>query len=160
MIFKTGDILNCTGHAPHSKGIMIATKSKYSHTAIVLVVWGEIYVIDAQSNGVSPKPFLEWQKKYKYTYEVRRAPFLIDEQAFYKKAMSKSGLTAYDWEGLLIKQPWKLITGKWRNKGEKEDDKQYCSEYAAWCYGVIESYRMSPQDFYEWQIRKKFLIIE
>lgn len=160
MNLKTGDILNCSGHAPHSKMIMKSTKSKFSHTAIVLVVWGQVYIIDAQSNGVTPKPFEEWQKKYKYTIEVRRAPFPIDEQAFYKKAMSKSGLTAYDWEGLLIKQPWKLITGSWRHKGEKEDDKMYCSEFGAWCFDVVESYRMSPQDFYVWQLKNKFLKID
>jgi hypothetical protein len=73
--------------------------------------------------------------------------------------MLKVGVTAYDFESLILRQPLELITGKWREKSDKET-RMYCSEYVAWVYGVKESYRMSPQDFYEWQIKNRFDVVQ
>ena len=65
--------------------------------------------------------------------------------------MTKIGLTAYDFEGLIVKQPIELITGKWKKKkGDKENDKMYCSEFVAWVYGLDDSYRTSPEDLLEY----------
>lgn len=134
---------------------MKATKSKFSHTAIYIEIWNKPFVIDAQKDGVNVRPYAEWEKEYNYKIEVRRAPFAIDEKNFSLKATTKVGNTAYDFVGLLVKQPFELITGKWRVKKD-ENDKMYCSEYVAWCYGIKESYRMSPQDLYEWQLKNHF----
>jgi len=40
MELKTGDILNCTGKKLLSKIIKMFTKSRFSHTAIFIEIWG------------------------------------------------------------------------------------------------------------------------
>ncbi len=145
---KTGDVLHCRGKKLISKLIRWATKSQINHTALFIWIWGEPYIIDAQDNGVNVKPFDSWVKEYGYDYIVMRKPKAIAEKKIATKAMSKVGLTAYDFEGLLLKQPIELITGKWHKKpSNHEQDKMYCSEFVSWVYGLNDSYRMSPKDF-------------
>jgi hypothetical protein len=155
--FKTGDVLHCRGKSLLSKAIRWATKSEINHTAIFIWIWGEAYIIDAQDNGVNVKPFENWIDEYGYSFVVQRAKKKISEKRIAVKAMSKVGLTAYDFEGLLLKQPIELLTGNWRKKrGKGENAKMYCSEFVAWVYGLEESYRTSPQDFLEYCKREDF----
>jgi len=128
---------------------MWATKSKWSHTAIFIEIWGQPYVIEAQRNGVNVKSYYEWLKKYGYYFEISRSPYLSDHKLFSINAMSVVGVTGYDFVSLLVRYPWKIITGAWRKK-KVESDKFYCSEYAMWTHDVELSYRMSPQDVYEY----------
>ena len=158
MIYKTGDIFHCTGNGLIAKAIMKATKSKVSHSALFIEIWGKPYIIDAQKDGVNLRPFDEWVKMYNYKYVVHRYPNDFNRKEFALKAMTKIGNTAYDFEGLLIKQPIELLTGKYRRKGN-EENKMYCSEYVAWCYGINESYRMSPEDLLQWCNKSKFIEI-
>ncbi len=158
MKLETGDILHCTGKGIIAKGIMKATKSSVSHSALFIEIWDKPYIIDAQKDGVNLRPFDEWVKKYNYKYIVHRYPNQFDKKEFSLKAMTKIGNTAYDFEGLLIKQPIELLTGKYRRKGN-EEEKMYCSEYVAWCYGINESYRMSPEDLFQWCNKNKFITI-
>lgn len=152
---KTGDILFCSGKKLLSKLIRLFTKSEWSHTALFIEIWGQPYIIDAQKNGINVKEFNEWVKEYGYKYEVRRSPKLIDEHTFSLKAMSKSGVTLYDFESLIIRQPLYLITRKWEEK-KSEDERMYCSEYVAWCHDVPEWFSMSPQDLYEYCLINKW----
>ncbi len=148
---KTGDVIHCSGHRWISKAIKWATKSKINHTAMFIWIWDEPYIIDAQENGVNVKPFQAWINEYGYDFVVMRSPKRIAEKTIATKAMSKVGLTAYDFEGLIIKQPIELLTGKWHKKpANHEQDKMYCSEFVSWVYGIEESYRFSPKDFLEW----------
>ena len=148
---KTGDVLHCRGNSWLSKAIRWATKSNINHTALFIWIWGEPYIIDAQDNGVNVKPFQDWVDKYKYNFIIQRRPRPIAEKKIAVKAMSKVGLTAYDFEGLIIKQPIELLTGKWNKKpANHEQDKMYCSEFVSWVYGLDNSYRMSPKDFLDY----------
>lgn len=154
---NTGDILHCSGKRLISKIIKKATNSEFSHTALFIRIWDRPYIIDAQKDGVNLRPFNEWIDKYNYDFRVYRSPNLVQETSFAVRAMAKCGNTAYDLEGLLLKQPFELITGKWNNRGEKkEGDKMYCSEYVAWCYGWKESYKMSPKDLFNKCIAEGF----
>lgn len=148
---KTGDVLHCRGKKIISKMIRWATKSQINHTAMFIWIWDEPYIIDAQDNGVNVKPFKNWVEEYQYEFIVQRKPRPIAEKKIATKAMSKVGLTAYDFEGLILKQPIELITGKWHKKpANHEQDKMYCSEFVSWVYGLEDSYRMSPKDFLEY----------
>ena len=151
MNLKQGDILHCSGNRLISKLIKKFTKSKFSHTALYIEIWDQPYVIDAQKDGVNVRPFNEWEKKYNYSYVVSRDSSLNKESSkiLCKRALSKTGHTAYDIESLLLRQPWKLITGKWKEVGNTEE-KMYCSEFVAWVYGVGNYYKMSPEDVYDW----------
>lgn len=148
---KTGDVLHCRGKKLISKIIRWATKSQINHTAMFIWLWDEPYIIDAQDNGVNVKPFQKWVDEYHYDFIVQRKPKPIAEKKIATKAMSKVGLTAYDFEGLILKQPIELIAGKWHKKpANHEQDKMYCSEFVSWVYGLEDSYRMSPKDFLEY----------
>lgn len=148
---KTGDILHCTGKRVISKLIRLATKSQFSHSAIFIEIWGQPYVIDAQKNGVNLKPWDAWVEEYDYTFKVSRKIYpAVEPKTFSMRALEKVGLTAYDFESLLIRQPWKLITGKWKSRGKKEEFKMYCSEYAAWCHDIPKWWEMSPDDLYNY----------
>lgn len=146
---KTGDILHCSGKRLLSKLIKKFTRSRFSHSALFIEIWGQAYIIDAQADGVNVRPFDEWKNKYDYSFVVNRSSSEFDSIALSKRAMTKVGNTAYDLEGLLIRQPFQLLTGKWKEKGDTAE-KMYCSEFVAWVYGVEKSYRMSPEDLYLW----------
>ena len=152
-VYKTGDVFMCSGQRLVAKLIKKFTKSEFSHAGIYVEVWGKPYIIDSQKDGTNLRPFDEWVKMYNYKYRVFRSSNLVNEKTFAERALSKCGNTAYDFEGLIIRQPWELLTGNYRKP--KDNEKMYCSEFVAWCYGVKESYRMSPQDLYEW-IRKNY----
>ena len=145
-----GDILHCRGSRLISRLIMRFTKSRWSHTALVVVVEGELFIIDAQRDGVNMRPFDAWHKKYGYTMEVSRPDIMAMPPGLRKRALSKIGVTAYDFESLFLRYPWMLITGKWKNRGDKEDDRMYCSEFVAWCYDHPNWFRMSPELVHEW----------
>ena len=144
---KTGDILHCSGKGLLARAIQKFTKSKYSHTAVFVRVWGQDYIIDAQADGVNLRPFEEWRKKYNYQFDVTRSS-MISERYFAIRALSKAGVTSYDFLSLIIKQPWMLITGSF-DKGRKDpNEKMYCSEYVAWCHEWNSPYRMNPKNVY------------
>lgn len=147
---KTGDVLHCRGKRLLSRLIMWTTKSKWSHTAIFIEIWGQPFILEAQREGVRPINYYEWLKKYGYYFEVSRNEYLmVNDHDWSLHAMSKSGVAGYDFVSLLIRQPIHLLTGKWK-KQKVEDDRMYCSEYAMWCHYVTKSYRMTPQHVYEY----------
>jgi hypothetical protein len=146
---KTGDILHCTGTRLISRLIMKSTRSEVSHTAIFIEIWGQPYIVDSQKDGTNARPYDEWVKKYNYEYTVHRNPNLTDHHAFSIRAFSRVGVTAYDFESLFIRYPWKLLTGKWRMRGEREEKRMFCSEYVAWVHGISHYYRLSPKEVKE-----------
>lgn len=156
---QTGDILHCTGKGILARAIMKFTKSQFSHTAVFVRVWGQDYVIDAQSSGVNLRPFEAWQKKFNYKYKVTRVPN-VDEKPFALHALSKAGVTAYDFVSLIIKQPWSLITGNWRTERKDPTKKMYCSEYVAWCHNIEHFNRMNPKNVWSFCIDNKHEIIK
>ena len=156
---KTGDILHCTGKRLLSRLIRKFTKSKFSHSALFIEIWGQPYIIDAQRDGVNVRPWNDWCNQYNYTILAHRSPKVVDYIELSKRAMTKVGNTAYDIEGLILKQPFELITGKW-NRKKNEEDKMYCSEYVAWVYAAERSYRMSPEDLYQWCIANSFIEVK
>lgn len=154
MNLKPGDILHCSGNRLISKLIKKFTKSKFSHTALYIEIWDQPYVIDAQKDGVNVRPFKDWMDKYNYSFVVSRDTTLSEyhTKQLSKRALLKTGHTAYDLESLLLRQPWKLLTGKWKT-AKNEEEKMYCSEFVAWVYEIPNYYKMSPEDLYDWCVQ-------
>lgn len=147
---KTGDILHCKGNSWLSRAIRWWTKSDFSnHTAVLVEVWGQIYVVDAQNNGVNPKPLEAWLREYEYEIIVAR-PITgpRDVKSFSIRAFLKVGLTGYDFISLIWRHPWALITGKWKGS-DPNKDRMVCSEYVAWLYQIEKPYRITPKDLHE-----------
>ena len=150
MELKAGDILHCSGSSLISRLIMKFTKSKFSHTALVIECWGRIHIIEAQNNGVNLKNLDQWIKKYNYKYSVSR-PIEGVSNDFFIKASSKIGVTSYDFRSLLLYQPLYILTGKWYgSKKESGTNKMYCSEYVSWVYDFEKYWNKSPQDLFEY----------
>lgn len=147
MNLQTGDILHCTRKSLLSWLIRKVTKSEFNHTALVIEIWHQIYIVDSQKDGTQLRPFDVWQKKWGYKYKISR-PISIDSEEFSKRALSKTD-TGYDFSSLLIRGPWKLLTGRWKKK-KNEFDKMYCSEFVAWCYDIKYDSIMSPKDLWEY----------
>jgi hypothetical protein len=154
---ETGDILHCSRKGIVATLIRKFTKSPISHTAVVVEVWGNTYIIDAQSNGVNLKPFEEWLRKYKYQFIVARPVKPVDEYMFSMKAFLKIGVTGYDFASLLWRHPLAIITGNWRKKYDPTDKSMVCSQYVAYTYGIVDSYRMTPKDMFEWTEKNEFI---
>ncbi len=153
---KTGDILHCTGSSLLSKLIRKFTKSRYSHTAIVIECWGQPYVVGAQKNGVNVRHYEEWLKEYKYDFIVSRPIFSFKPHQLSIKSFSKVGVTRYDFASLLWYQPKYIITGKWKGKNKPDADKRmYCSEYVAWIYDLPSWWKLSPNEVYQYCINNK-----
>lgn len=150
MQLKTGDILHCTGARLLARLVMFFTRSKISHTAIVICVWDQLYVIDAQKNGVNPKPLQDWLDYYKYKIKVSRNFSLFNEKNLSIRCFSKVGLTSYDFVSLLFYQPWYLLTERWIGKTKENSTKRmYCSEYVGWCLEIENYWELSPEDIYK-----------
>jgi len=145
---KNGDILLCTSDRFIPNLIKKVTKSQFNHAAIYFEVWGKPGVIEAQADGINWKPLKDWRNKYNYTFLNYRDVTLDKEgiKEVAKRAFSRCGVTAYDFESFIIRQPLKIITGKWRNRGEKESDKMICSEFVAWVYNIKHWENMTPKD--------------
>ena len=139
---KSGDILICkrkTGLI--ARLIRLATKSEWSHTALYIELNNSPMIIEAQVNGVNLKAFDNWVDKYSYEYKIMRKKSPMDVK---DKAISKIGITAYDFESFIIRQPWRLLTGNYKNKGKKEEKRMICSEFTAWVYDLPNWWKSLP----------------
>lgn len=149
MKLRNGDILICTANRFIPNIIKKVTKSKYNHTAIFMNVWGKDGVIEAQEDGINWKPFDVWEKKYEYKYLVYRKKVnsVLELEIIANKAFEKAGHVGYDFLSFVIRQPWKLLTGKWKYRGDyKEMKYMICSEFVAWVFGMAEWWKMTPDD--------------
>lgn len=149
------DVLHCKRKSLLSRLISFFTKSKVTHTALVIEIWGDLYIIDAQRNGVNLKPLSEWINHYKYEYTVSRPRFKIPQQEFNDRAMNFIGFPNYDFKGLLLIQPIYILTGKWLGKHTYNDKRFYCSDYVGYCFepyvkGLLSDYfKLSPKGLKE-----------
>jgi hypothetical protein len=160
---QTGDLLHCRGNGVIAKLISFFTKSKVTHTAVAIRLWGQLYIIDAQRKGIIPRSFYSWCNTYKYKFEVQRNPKFKEEKDFAIKAMSQSG-TDYDFELLLVEYPHKIIAEtvklnlRLRKKFES-NDRFICSEYAMWCHGIEQPYKFTPKLVKEYCYKNNWITI-
>ena len=146
---KTGDVLICSSNRLLSRAIKKVTKSKFSHAAIFIEVWGQPFIMDAQRDGINIRPFDKWMEKYNYEILVYTTSNTFDPKELSLRAATKSGCTGYDFASLIWRYPVSIITGKWHEKNDK-DERMTCSEFVAWVFGVDRSYRMSPEYLFVW----------
>jgi hypothetical protein len=147
MELQNGDILICTSNRFIPSLIKLATKSKWTHTAQYFEVEGIPGIIEAQMDGINWKPLIEWQNKYGYEFIVYRRERLIKVDWLYDRAFSKAGHVGYDFVSFVLRQPFKLLTGKWKYRGEhREVKRMICSEYTAWIYDIKFWWKLTPDD--------------
>lgn len=146
---QNGDVLHCTSQGFIAKAIRLFTRSRVNHTALVIEIWNELFIIDSQANGTNLRPIKEWNKKYNYSYVIDRPNRFAVAQR--EKAVSVIGTTPYDFKSLLWYQPVYILTGRWRGKRHDEAiERLYCSEYIAWVFDMPQWWKASPQAVKEW----------
>jgi hypothetical protein len=148
---EVGDILICTRNSFVSKLIRSVTGGKWSHAAIVAETWGQIGVIEAQSNGVNFKLWDIWREKWGYTYTTFRFNADFNEKELMLKAFSKCGETKYDWFTFVGR-----LFGSRKNRGKAKEEKAFiCSEYVAWVWGLKEIHDITPQELHDYLTESK-----
>lgn len=150
---QNGDILHCRSKGVLGKAIRLVSRGEFNHSAIVIKIGRQVFVADSQNNGTNLKTIEVWKKEYNYSYVIHRYIHANKDWGanFRNRALSKTGVTGYDFASLILWQPILLLTGKWfGKKGEKADKRQYCSEYVAWCHEVPNPWEMSPKKLFEW----------
>ena len=159
--FKNYDILHCSRRKWISRLIMWFTGSRFCHTAIFVQVDGLPFIVDSQADGTNLRPYQEWIKKFNYAFLVTRdtSETAADKTQQRKRIFAIIGHTGYDYESLLIRQPLLILTGRWRTRGKKENERLYCSESVAYIKGWEDSERLSPQGVFERCLKHKNTIV-
>ena len=159
MILQDGDILHCFSDELLSKAIRKVSDSKYSHTAMVIEIWGHLFVIDSQAKGTTLKTLDDWKNKYNYKYDISRPTNGITNE-IRVRAVGKCGDTPYDFTSLIIFQPIYQLTGKWLGrKGKKSEKRMYCSELVCYVYSIPFAYSNAPQDVFDYCITHTYQFI-
>ena len=131
--------------------IRFFTGYKYTHSAIAVEVWGNMFICEAFTSGIIIKPLEEFPDKMQVT--VSRSKKEIDKRGLSLKALSKVSRTKYDILDVFVFQIIYQITGKWygKKKARKAAKKFYCSEFVAWVYDkeFPNWYMTSPEDIHK-----------
>lgn len=150
IILEDCDVVFCTGNSWISKLIKWWTKSEFSHVAFFVELEGLPFIVDAQKDGVNVRPLEEWRKKYNYKETVLYDPLINDEAKGIRKkrALKKAGVTPYDFLSTVIKQPFKLMFGRWLKSKKDEDEKMNCSEFQSYILYVDNWNEISPAELF------------
>ena len=157
-----GDVLHCTSDRLLSRIIRFFTRSKKtSHTALVVVLEGETFIVDSQYDGTRLRCIDEWNKDYNYRVVITRP------QGEKRSVLENSPLirqvkpylnTKYGYFDL-IRHVVMYYTGIWLG-GKRQDRHLTCSEFVMRLFGVKDAYKMSPMDCYVWCLENGFVILK
>lgn len=134
MRYLSSMIRFCTG-----EGILVPCKA--NHAEVVINDWDTPMLNEASFTLIS-RPAKDWLEKYQTKIIVLEPIEPINEREFCTRANSKLG-AGYWVMGLA----WQLlfrITGKWF--GPAQEEKMFCSQYAAWCHGIKDPYLFSCKE--------------
>lgn len=149
---RIGDILFCRRKTLLSKLIRVFTKSRYSHTAIVVKKYGVTLIVESQMKGVEVKTYAHWMDKYEYEYDVARPIAIGNRRILTKRIFEKVGVEKYDFKLLMWDFPRYVLTGRWRGDNEEEANENgrvTCSAFIAWIYEMKNWWKLSPQAVFE-----------
>jgi hypothetical protein len=149
---KHGDILICRRKSFLSRLIRKVTKSEWSHTAMILEVWGKIYILEMQRKGVELISYDEWVDKWGYEYVIFRNTKIFNEKDLGVKALSIVGRKVkYDYFTFIFRIPYKLVTKKYRYMGEEiETKRMICSQLTGWLRDLPNWHKMTPESQFEY----------
>jgi len=154
---KTGDVFLSATESWLGRIIRKITKSQWSHTGIFVWLWGELFVIEAESHGIQ---LLKWSDEKYNNGEPKNRKLLyltpkvkLNEKEIAMTLLPYVGTRDYDYIALLEQIVYQY-TGKWLGKKQKGDNKFYCSEFVAFIYNKINSehypmwWSISPGEIY------------
>lgn len=126
--------------------IRFFAKIKYNHVGVIILIWGEPFVIEALGKGIVATPLSKRiiGKKIRICRPFRN----INEKLFAQKTVSYLS-TKYDFIGLLFYQLVLNLTGHWIGGGSKNQERRlYCYEFVALMHKAdcTNWYSMLPKD--------------
>lgn len=125
----------------------------YNHCAIIIELNGTNYVLESDINGVVMTPLRYWVKEQTVTVYQE-----LSSSMKTARAMSRLGVSKYDFLSLFWFQPIYNLTGKYYGftKERKAEKRFYCYEYVAWVLVFKDWFKITPNQFVE-EIRNRNL---
>lgn len=115
----------------------------YNHAAIVLVINGVVYIVEATFPKVKITRYDEWQKKYKRVIQHDPIDSKFSEEELQYRIISQIGKSYDSWSLLMILKY--LLTGRWRGRrGRKAAKRLYCFELVAHVHDQPEFWKVIP----------------
>lgn len=130
--------------------IRSGTRSNWSHTALMIKLYGMVFVIDSDfgrgRNGVGITPWNEWIKTKKDIHIFDPNIPGQNGSDLVRRMLSVTGIANYDLKGLAA-EAHKVLKGRFpeSHNGDGADKAFYCSEYAGWALYVQEYWKYSPE---------------
>ena len=184
-IAQSGDLVLCSGGSKISKAIIASAKRNkkkpilfqahpnnvvtpeehhiyYSHIGVIVVIYGHLFIIEANGKTVDLRRFSDAYKRYKgkvHIYKMSNHYFdeiiKVPKRKFIRNLLALEG-NKYDWKGV-FQQLWNEI--KIFAKDHSENNQLYCSELvnlAANYYWGGEEVWVTPHDigYNEWKANK------
>ena len=153
---KTGDVILTHGTSWLAQAIRFFTRSYFNHAILVVEIWGEKCLLEAQKEGLVLNTISEslTNKKFKVlrlkSCSSGLPPEKEKELAMF--VMPMLGKHRYDFASLVIAQPIKQIFNVWiGRRNSKASKKLYCSEFVALVYNRMFKffpfwYETTPKD--------------
>jgi hypothetical protein len=157
-VLKNGDILHCGRKSLMSSIIRRVTKSsRISHTALVLILEGQLFIVDSQWDGTRIRTYENWEQKWNYRYIVTRGlPFRHNPSIILKEISEHINKPYGYWA--LVKHLIYSWTGKWISS--KDENKHLiCSEFVALIAKMPNSHKATPIKLYNYVMEEGYDVI-
>jgi len=155
-ILRNGDVLHCTRNSFMSKAIRYFTVSKISHTALVLKIYGNVFIVDSQADGTRIRTFEDWNSKYGYDIIITRGEKISEEDLIDSIKPYLNSMYGY-WD--IFKHIIRTRFGVWI--GSKREGKNLiCSEFVLRVFGNKDAYKSDPEDAYIWFLENDFNVVK
>jgi hypothetical protein len=130
---------------------------KYNHAFVFMILYDEIFVVEADKYGIAITPFKEYldDKKIKSVIGLRLKDNEIGAEGAIKFMLPYVGHTPYDYINLFIYQPIKFLTGKWIGRETDNGHVFICGVWGAYFINnlfpntVDNESRVAPCDLFE-----------
>lgn len=156
---KTGDVILTHGTSFLARAIRYFTRSEFNHAILVVEIWGDKFLLEAQKEGlvINTIPESLTNKQFKILRAKTYADGLPVEKAkeLAMFVMPMVGKHRYDFGSLLVAQPIKQIFNVWvGRRNAKASKRLYCSEFIALVYNRMFKffpywYETTPKDLNE-----------
>jgi len=150
---QPGNILLYRSEKLLSKLIRFFQKCPYHHAGIVVELWGELFVAESNSHGLTVNKLEDSIKGSQIL--ILQPQFEIDYIQINKFVIPILGKHKYDIMSLLVFQLYYTLTGVWLGKHDEHASKRlYCSEFVAYVYHRLYDV------FHEWWKTNPRMIFE
>lgn len=108
---------------------------EYSHSGIIRVRRGDIFITEAQRRGIVNNDFTKRYMNENYnSILILRPKMEIDSYRMVSEMMTYIGNSRYDFLNLILWQPIKILRNKWRGEKAQNTKKFICHEFTAHVY--------------------------